>query len=84
MTSRNRNTVAFACFCGVYLWYRALGLPGMCAQLRTAQVGCALCCFSPGFLFSLFDSVRTPRLIFIEIEMNSIYDCTFRFHLDTP
>ena len=39
----------------------------------------ALCCSSPGFLFSLFDSVRTPRLIFIEIEMNSIFDCAFWF-----
>ena len=56
----------------------------MCAQLRTAQVGGALRCLSPGFLFSLFDSVRTRRLIFIEIELNSIYDGAFRFCLDTP
>ena len=39
----------------------------------------ALRCSSPGFLFSLSDSVRTPRLIFIEIEMNSIFDCAFWF-----
>ena len=60
---------------------RALDCRHVCtsAQLRTAQVGCAVRCFSPGFLFSLFDSVRTPWLIFIEIEVKSIFDGAFRF-----
>ena len=74
-------SVAFSCFCGGSVMPSARLLACMCAQFRTGQVGCALRCFSPGFLFSLFDSVWRPWLFFIDIEMNSVFDCAFLFCL---
>ena len=69
----------------VGLFCRALDCRHVCTVANGLLiVGCALGCFSPGFLFSLFNTVRTRRLIFIEIEMNSIYDCALRLCLDTP
>ena len=67
----------------VALCCRALDCRHNCT-VANGLVGCALRRLSPGFLFSLLDAVRTPRLIFIEIGMNSIFDGDFLFCLNTP
>ena len=42
-------------------------------------VSCALLCFSPGFLFSRFDSVWTPRLKYSR--KRTTFDSGFRFSI---
>ena len=78
-TSRNRIVVAFALFCD--------GSLSPSARLPACVHSCERpnsVAFRIDFLFSLFDSVWTPRLFFIEIKMSSIFDFAFRLFLDTP
>ena len=61
----------------VYLCYRALDFRHVCTVANGSRRLCSPLLFSPGFLFSLSDSVWTPWLILNENEMNSIFDRAF-------